>query len=188
MRKFSVLSIVASVAFVFAAQAGATEESGPAKEGTGERLAAAAAAMNAPVLAAVSFEAGAPGIGAYKGEIAKRIAEANQAKHTEDLPPILKSVVVLDISVDSQGKPVRVVVWRSNGYQDLEATAMESVKRVGVFPPPSQELLAGGDTVRYLETFLFRPDGRFQIRSLERPVMPVGGSAVARSAPGARKR
>jgi protein TonB len=177
MRKLTLSSLFACIALAFAAPALAAEET---STGTGEQLAAAAAAMGAPQLAAVTFEAATPAIGAYKSDIARRIAEASQAKHTEDLPPILKSVVVLDISIDKAGKPVRVVVWRSNGYEDLEATALESVKRIGEFPPPSEELLAGNDTVRYLETFLFRPDGRFQIRSLEKPVMPVGGSAVAR--------
>jgi TonB family protein len=181
MRNSTVSKLVAAVAFAFAAPVGAFDGVAPASAGTGGQLAAAAAAMGAPVLAAVSFESATPAIGTYKGEIARRIAAASQAQHTEDLPPILKSVVVLDISVDREGKPVRVVVWRSNGYKDLEATAMESVKRVGAFPPPSEELLAGADSVRYLETFLFRPDGRFQIRSLEPVVMPVGGSAVARN-------
>ena len=174
MRKLALSSLFACVTLAFAMPAGAADES---STGTGGQLAAAAAAMGAQQLAAVSFEAATPAIGAYKTDIAKRIAEASKAKHTEDLPPILKSVVVLDISVDKDGKPVRVVVWRSNGYEDLEATALASVKSIGAFPPPSEDLLAGNDTVRYLETFLFRPDGRFQIRSLERPVMPAGSVA-----------
>jgi protein TonB len=177
MRKLALSSLFACVALAFAGTALAAEE---AATGTGEQLAAAAAAMGAPQLAAVTFEAATPAIGTYKADIARRIAEAAKAKHTEDLPPILKSVVVLDISIDKGGRPVRVVVWRSNGYEDLETTALASVKSVGVFPPPSEDLLAGNDTVRYLETFLFRPDGRFQIRSLERPVMPTGANPVAR--------
>jgi TonB family protein len=176
----AVSTLVASLAVAFAGQALATDDFKPAAEGTGAQLAAAAAAMGAPQLAAVAFEAAAPGIGAYKTAIAKLVAGANAAHHTEDLPPILKSVVVLDISVDRTGKPVRVVLWRSNGYEDLEARALESVKRVGALPAPPAALLAGGDTVRYLETFLFRPDGRFQIRSLEPATMPVGGTGVAR--------
>ena len=177
MRKLALSSLFACVTLAFAMPAGATEDF---STGTGEQLAAAATTMGGSQLAAVTFEAATPAIGTYKTDIARRIAEASKARHTEDLPPILKSVVVLDISVDKDGKPVRVVVWRSNGYEDLEAAALASVKSIGVFPPPSEDLLAGSDTVRYLETFLFRPDGRFQIRSLERPVMPSGANPVAR--------
>jgi TonB family protein len=173
-------SLAAVILAAGASGAAATEDFAPAAEGTGAQLAAAATAMSAPQLAAVSFDAGSPGLGGYKSEIARRIAAANRDHHTVDLPPILKSVVVLDISVDRRGRPVRVAVWRSNGYEDLEARALESVKGAGALPPPAEALLAGGDTVRFLETFLFRPDGRFQIRSLEPVVMPVGGTGVAR--------
>ena len=174
MRKLALSSLFACVALAGAAVAQ------DAPSGTGEQLAAAAAAMGGSQLAAVTFEGATPAIGTYKTAIARQIVAASKAKYTEDLPPILKSVVVLDISIDKGGRPVRVVVWRSNGYEDLEATALASVKNIGAFPPPSEDLLAGNDTVRYLETFLFRPDGKFQIRSLERPVMPTGANPVAR--------
>lgn len=164
-----------------AGSAAGIEDFTAAGEGTGAQLAAAAAALGAPQLAAVAFEAGSPGLGRYKSEVARRIVAANRDYHATDLPPILKSVVVLDISVDRAGRPVRVAVWRSNGYEDLEARALESVKAAsGALPPPSDALLAGGATVRFLETFLFRDDGRFQIRSLEPAATPVGGAGVAR--------
>lgn len=174
-------TLLAACLAAFAGSAPGTEEFAAAGEGTGAQLAAAAAALGAPQLAAVAFEASSPGIGRYKSEVARRIVAANRDHHTTDLPPILKSIVVLDISVDRTGRPVRVAVWRSNGYEDLEARALESVKTAaGTLPPPGDALLAGGATVRFLETFLFRHDGRFQIRSLEPATMPVGGAGVAR--------
>jgi protein TonB len=47
----------------------------------------------------------------------------------------------------------------------LEDRALESVHRAAPFDAPSSQLLRGG-SVHFLETFLFRDDGRFQIRSL----------------------
>jgi len=174
-------ALVAASLAALAGHAIGTEEFSAATEGTGTRLAAAAAALGAPQLAAVAFEAGSPGIERYKAEVARRIVAASPDRHTTDLPPILKSIVVLDISVDRTGRPVRVVVWRSNGYEELEARALDSVRlAAGALPPPAEGLLGGGDTVRFLETFLFRHDGRFQIRSLEPATMPVGGAGVAR--------
>jgi hypothetical protein len=57
-------------------------------------------------------------------------------------------------------------VRRSNGYQDLEHVAMESVRRARPFSAPPAELLNGARMVSHLETWLFRPDGRFQVRSV----------------------
>ena len=65
------------------------------------------------------------------------------------------------------------MVWRSNGYQDLEQTALKSVRRAGKFPAPSPEVLKGQETVRFLETWLFRHDGRYHVRSVVPPDLPV---------------
>jgi len=103
---------------------------------------------------------------AYKRHVAEKIAAANSNSLADTLPPILKSVVVLEISIDNEGNAVDVSVRRSNGYKELEQTAIASVKRVGKFPAPSQDVLGGHAQLTYLESFLFRPDGRYQIRSL----------------------
>jgi protein TonB len=114
----------------------------------------------------------------YKKQAAQRIVAANSHLHADKLPEILKSVVVLDISVDRNGNPVRVSVRRSNGYKDLERAALDSVKRAGPLPAPATTLLAGGATVSYVETWLFRGDGRFQIRSIA-GVQPGSPGSVA---------
>jgi TonB family protein len=119
----------------------------------------------------------------YKQHAAKRIAAASPERQADSLPPILKSVVVLDISVDRDGNPVHVSVRRSNGYKDLERAAVESVKRAGPLPAPSSAVLAGHMTVSYTETWLFRPDGRYQIRSIADEQDLSGGRA-----PTAKKR
>jgi protein TonB len=103
---------------------------------------------------------------AYKREAAARIVQANAAPVADALPPLLQSVVVLDITVDRGGRPVIVSVRRSNGHRALEQAAIASVRRAGPLPAPPPEILAGASAVSYVETWLFRADGRFQVRSL----------------------
>jgi TonB family protein len=74
--------------------------------------------------------------------------------------------VVLELTIDRAGNPVGIAVYRSNGYKHLETRALESIVRAAPFAPPSGEALAGPGTVTFLETFLFRADERFQLRSL----------------------
>jgi TonB family protein len=109
----------------------------------------------------------------YKRHFARSIAAANAAALADALPPILKSVVVLDITVGAGGALERVVVWRSNGYTELEKTALESVRRIGAAPPPPAHAVANGGSVRFLETFLFRPDGQYQVRSIVGEQLPA---------------
>jgi protein TonB len=130
--------------------------------------AAQSAPAAAPALPAVTLEG-------YKRQAARKIVSAHPASFEGDLPPILKSVVVLDISVDREGKVVRAAVRRSNGYKQLEQTALESVRKAAPLPAPSVAVHRGGATVSYLETWLFRDDGRFQIRSLAEPQKVVAG-------------
>jgi TonB family protein len=95
----------------------------------------------------------------YKRNFAEKVATANREQIADSLPQMLKSVVVLNVTVDSRGNLSHVSVRRSNGYRDLENRAMESVRRAAPYASP-------GRTVSFLETFLFRDDGRFQIRTL----------------------
>ncbi|HKO87936.1 MAG TPA: TonB family protein [Burkholderiales bacterium] len=114
---------------------------------------------------AVRF-APAKDISAYKGQVAQQIVKDHAGTFAGELPPILKSIVVLDLTVDRDGRVSRVAISRSNGFKDLERVAMESVRRVNAFPAPTNAVLNGKPNVRYLETWLFRHDGKFQIRSL----------------------
>ena len=59
-----------------------------------------------------------------------------------------------------------VSVRRSNGYRDLENVALSSVRRAAPFAAPSRFIRRSDGAVNFLETFLFRSDHRFQIRSL----------------------
>ena len=102
----------------------------------------------------------------YKFEVAKRIASTSPDLFADPLPEVLKSIVVLDISIDRDGVLQQVSVRRSNGFRQLEQRAEASVRNAGPFSVPGPGVLRSAGSVRFLETFLFRDDGRFQIRSL----------------------
>ena len=117
---------------------------------------------------------------AYKKHVAEHIHAKNSRERADSLPPILKSVVVLNISIDRDGKPVHVAVMRSNGHKDVEQAAIRSVQRAAPLPAPSPELLGNRDTVSFVETWLFRPDGLYQVRSVaENQRLVVPSSSVA---------
>lgn len=102
----------------------------------------------------------------YKNEVARRIYSTSSPDLFEGAPPpMLKSVVVLEIAVDSTGQLKRLALRRSNGYAKLSDLAMQSVRRATPLPRPSRALMRSG-VAEFNETWLFRDDGRFQIRSL----------------------
>ena len=101
----------------------------------------------------------------YKHSVAMRIAVANGALDAAPPPAMLKSVVVLEITVDNIGAPLAVSVLRTNGYAELTQRAIASVIDAAPFAAPAPALLQD-DAVSFLETFLFRDDDSFQLRSL----------------------
>lgn len=102
----------------------------------------------------------------YKRRLAVRIVASNPKVFHEQLPHLMKSIVVLHIRVDSHGRPLRVAVFRSNGYHALERRAVASVIMAMPLPAPPAALLDDERSLSFLETFLFRDDGLFQVRSL----------------------
>ena len=103
---------------------------------------------------------------AYKVEVAKQIASASTDLFSDPIPEVLKSIVVLDIRIGRDGAPQHVSVRRSNGFRQLEQRAESNVRKAAPFSAPAPEVLRGASSVQFLETFLFRDDGRFQILSL----------------------
>ena len=102
----------------------------------------------------------------YKRDFAQRVVRGNRNVFEEPLPKMLKSVVVLDVTIDRDGKVAALSVRRSNGYKDLEKVAMNSVRDAAPFQSPSRALGRRDGSINFLETFLFRDDGRFQVRTL----------------------
>jgi protein TonB len=102
----------------------------------------------------------------YKRDFAGRIARASADMFEEPVPEVLKSIVVLDIAIDRDGNLRHVAVRRSNGFHALEHRAMDNVRRAAPYAAPPFTIRRADGSVSFLETFLFRDDGRFQIRSL----------------------
>lgn len=103
---------------------------------------------------------------AYKVDLAQRISQVNSAKVYDGRPQaLLRSVVVLRYSIDSEGKLMRSEILRSNRDSRTEATALASLKIAAPFPKPARHLLRNG-RVDVAESWLFNSDGRFQLRSI----------------------
>lgn len=102
----------------------------------------------------------------YKKGVAAHIVRANAQTYSAPMPEMMKSIVVLEITIDLLGQPTSVSVYRSNGYRALERRAMSSVAKAAPYPLPAPELLQGRGSLTFLETFLFRDDDFFQVRSL----------------------
>jgi TonB family protein len=149
-----------------------------------EALANAAATMS-PRTPAAFVVSNSTSVDAYKREFAQQIQDKTD-RLADSLPVILKGVIVLDVTIDHEGNVSVVKLWRSNGYPDLEKTALESVRKAGRFPAPSEAVRGGQQSVRFLETFLFRHDGRFRVRSTEpkewAPTLPPEGGGATRTA------
>lgn len=106
----------------------------------------------------------------YRDAVARRIAERNPS-YVEHRPPqaMLRSLVVLAFTVDRNGELVRSSVYRTNGDDEAEATALASLRRAAPLPPPPAKLLNGIGQVEIMEDWLFNDDGRFQLRELAGP-------------------
>jgi TonB family protein len=113
-------------------------------------------------------EASFAALSEYKRRVAHRIVQVSRDTYSHPMPQMMKSIVVLEITVDRVGRAHAVSVYRSNGYVHLEERALASVAKAGPFMPPAPTLFQGADTVSFLETFLFRDDDAFQVRSLVR--------------------
>jgi len=103
----------------------------------------------------------------YKKAFAEQVARSSPHLYNEPIPEVLKSIVVLDITIDRDGRLTHVSVRRSNGFKALENRAMENVRRAAPYSPPAFTIRRSDGSVNFLETFLFRDDGRFKILSLQ---------------------
>lgn len=102
----------------------------------------------------------------YKYDVAEQIMRYNTA-HTFSgkVPPLLPAIVVLSITVDTNGKTTRVAVQRSRDNQ-ASKVALASIQRAGPLPKPFNLATGPGRSLTFSETFLFTADYRFQLRTL----------------------
>ena len=101
----------------------------------------------------------------YKRAVAQQILQTNAPRTFEGVPPhLLRAVIVLQLTVDGKGALTDVRTLRSRSAEHA-AAATKSVRAAGRLPAPPRELLRGG-RLEFVETWLFRDDGKFQVRSL----------------------
>ena len=105
----------------------------------------------------------------WKQRAAERIYDVSRAQLFEGRPEhLLRAVIVVELTVDRVGKVTRSRIMRSPGIASLDSVALRSLQAASPLPAPPARLTAKGPLI-YQETWLFRKDGRFQLRSLALP-------------------
>jgi len=103
----------------------------------------------------------------YKAQIDRRVLAANHSRVSSDsLQPMLRSVVVVAFSVDREGRLLDASVYRTNGDDEVEQTALASLRRAAPLPAPPAALLDSRGQLDLMESWLFNSDGRFQLRTV----------------------
>ncbi len=102
----------------------------------------------------------------YKEAVAEKVMQSNPGRASHELQPMLRSVVVVSFTIDRDGRVLHSSVYRTNGDDEVEATAISSLRRATPLPVPPAALLDRAGRVDLMESWLFNTDGRFQLRSL----------------------
>lgn len=107
----------------------------------------------------------------YKRDAAQHISSTNYSKVYSGRPQaLLRSVVVMKYTIDSQGRVMRSEILRSNHDGETESIATHALRAASPLPRPSSRLLRNGQ-LEVIETWLFNDDGRFQLRTIALPQM-----------------
>jgi len=109
-----------------------------------------------------------PGLDSYKTQVARHVVQHNpEHDFNGKLPPMLPAIVVLEITVDEEGRMTEVAVQRSRD-PDASAVALAAMRRSAPLPRPAR-LANGNGKLTFSETFLFADRDRYQLRSLAGP-------------------
>ena len=107
-----------------------------------------------------------PALEDWKRTAAEKVYAANRAQLFDGRPEhLLRAVIVVEATVDHEGRVTRSKILRSPGIASLNSVALASLKAASPLPAPPSKLVARGPLV-FSETWLFRKDGHFQLRSL----------------------
>jgi TonB family protein len=103
----------------------------------------------------------------WRRAMAQHIQAVNRQRVFEGRPPHpLKAIVVLELTVAADGRIERASVLRAPAHaRELGGEAVRTVQAASPLPAPPRALLSRG-SVRLTETWLFRNDNLFQLRSL----------------------
>lgn len=104
---------------------------------------------------------------AWRRALAQHIMDVNRSRVFEGRPPHpLKAIVVLELTVAPDGRVQRATVLRAPDHaRELGADAVRTVQAASPVPPPPAAVLTRGSN-RFTETWLFRDDNQFQLRTL----------------------
>ncbi|CAN7263155.1 TonB family protein [Trinickia sp. LjRoot230] len=123
-------------------------------------------ALTAPPPAAINSQT----LDAYRHSIAQHIVDRNPSYVQQRAPQaMLRSLVVVAFTVDRNGKLIASSVYRTNGDDEAEATALATLRRAAPLPAPPAKLLNHVGQVEIFEDWLFNDDGKFQLRTLAKP-------------------
>ena len=129
----------------------------------------APAAPASPSSSKLRLAARDPALDDWKRVAAERVYAVNRAHLFDGRPEhLLRAVIVVEATVDREGKVTRSKILRSPGIASLDEVALTSLKAASPLPAPPAKLVAKGPLV-FSETWLFRKDGRFQLRTLALP-------------------
>jgi protein TonB len=106
----------------------------------------------------------------YRVAVAKRILERNPSYVLQGKPQaMLRSLVVVSFTVDQYGQIVTSSVYRTNGDDEAESTALTSLRRSAPLPQPPARLLDRAGHIEMFEDWLFNDNGKFQLRTFASP-------------------
>jgi protein TonB len=104
------------------------------------------------------------GLDDYKTQVAQHVASHNpEHQYSGTLPAMLPAIVVLEITVDQDGRMTDVAVQRARDAHAAQV-ALASMRRSEPLPPPQR--LARAGPLTFSETFLFADAERYQLRSI----------------------
>jgi periplasmic protein TonB len=111
-----------------------------------------------------------PALEDYKARIAERIFERNPSLTLKGTPQaMLRSFVLVAFTVDRNGHLVQSSVYRTNGDDEAEATALASLRRAAPLPAPPSRLLNSKGQVELFEGWMFNDNGQFQLQTSHSP-------------------
>jgi protein TonB len=106
----------------------------------------------------------------YRSAVAKRIIERNPSYVLHGTPQaMLRSLVVVSFTVDRNGQVLNSSVYRTNGDDEAESTALATLRRASPLPQPPGKLLNGHGQLELFEDWLFNDNGKFQLREFASP-------------------
>jgi periplasmic protein TonB len=115
-----------------------------------------------------------PTLDDYKARIAQRIFERNPSLVLHGTPQaMLRSFVLVSFIVDKSGRVVDSSVYRTNGDDEAEATALASLRRASPLPAPPSRLLNGKGQLELFEGWMFNDNGQFQLQTSHSPQATV---------------